>query len=252
MMNERQRVIAEALLLRRLRNLVRVDDDLYVDLGYISHIEYQLFLDEKRATGEYYQPDHWQNDNFPKGQAHWPVVGVRSTDAVAFCAWLTQHDATLALDGWRYRLPGIEEVFKYGLAEGETAGDLAGYWTQGSRAITLVGVGKSVPILTKAILEQYRHDDLASDLSLDHALDRVLSFDRALNLARARARAFDLNLDLILDLDFDHALDRALDRVLDRTLVEQKPLPFLQEYIRLWCLVAAAALQDRAPAASMQ
>jgi len=42
-MNERQRVIAEVLLTRRLRSPLRIDDDTYVDPTYVSHVEYQLF-----------------------------------------------------------------------------------------------------------------------------------------------------------------------------------------------------------------
>ena len=59
---------AQALLNRRFGNLRRESDDLEVDTTLITHAEYQLFLDQKRVTGEYLQPDHWLDYKFPKGQ----------------------------------------------------------------------------------------------------------------------------------------------------------------------------------------
>ena len=102
----RQRVVAEALLALRLRRMVRVSDDKDIDTGYISHVEYQLFLDEKQSAGEFSQPDHWQRYRFDAGQGRQPVVGVRPTDAVAYCDWLTARESGV----WRYRLPFAGEL----------------------------------------------------------------------------------------------------------------------------------------------
>ena len=49
---ELRRLAAGTLLTLRLRRMVRVDDDRYIDNTLISHAEYQLFLDEQRAQGE--------------------------------------------------------------------------------------------------------------------------------------------------------------------------------------------------------
>ena len=94
---ERRRIIAEVLLARRMRRMVRVDEDVYIDPTYVTHAEYQLFLDEQRQVGNYYQPDHWLAYQFPKGQGLLPVVGVRPTDAEAFCQWLVAQGQQLAL-----------------------------------------------------------------------------------------------------------------------------------------------------------
>ena len=103
---ERRRLVAEVLLALRMRRMARVDEHTYVDNSLVTHAEYQLFLDEKRAIDEFYQPDHWQSDQFPSGKGRKPVVGVRPSDAVAFCKWLSQRD-----DGdWLYRLPEIQPV----------------------------------------------------------------------------------------------------------------------------------------------
>lgn len=98
---ERRRLVAEALLALRLRRMTRIDDDIYVDSSLVTHAEYQLFLDEMRATGEFFQPDHWQSHQFPAGKGRKPVVGVRSSDAMAFCQWLTERKES----GWHYRVP---------------------------------------------------------------------------------------------------------------------------------------------------
>jgi energy-coupling factor transporter ATP-binding protein EcfA2 len=77
---ERRRLIGEALLGLRLRRMVRVEEGKYEDHSetpFITHAEYQVFLDEMSAQGEYHQPDHWFEETFPNGQGRTPVVGVR-------------------------------------------------------------------------------------------------------------------------------------------------------------------------------
>src|SRR5207249_426249 len=113
---------AQALLLRRLTNLRRESDVLSVDTSLITHAEYQLFLDEKQAVGEYYQPDHWADYQFPPGQGQKPVVGVRPNDAVAFCEWLTERQR----DEWKYRLPLSGESFS-----AESLAERVCYWIGG-------------------------------------------------------------------------------------------------------------------------
>ena len=46
---DRFRLAAETILARRLRNMVPVDDTTFRDFNYVSHSEYQVFLDEERA-----------------------------------------------------------------------------------------------------------------------------------------------------------------------------------------------------------
>lgn len=103
---ERQHVIAEALLARRLKQFVHLEEETYVDTSLITCAEYQMFLDEQRAKGRYLQPDHWTSVHFPPGHGNAPVLGVRSSDAREFCAWLTERDR----DSWLYRLPEGREL----------------------------------------------------------------------------------------------------------------------------------------------
>ncbi len=79
----------------------RIDENTYVDDSLITCAEYQLFIDEMRKQGKYYQPDHWTSYHYPAEQARKPILGIRQSDAVAFCEWLTQREN----GEWQYRLP---------------------------------------------------------------------------------------------------------------------------------------------------
>jgi Sulfatase-modifying factor enzyme 1 len=103
----RQHVIAGALLARRLRQMVHLKDETYADTSLITCAEYQVFLDEEmQVRGRHLQPDHWTSHHFPHGQGNAPVLGVRSSDAAAFCAWLTERE----VGPWQYRLPRAGEL----------------------------------------------------------------------------------------------------------------------------------------------
>jgi hypothetical protein len=174
MMNERQRVIAEALLRRRLRNLVRVDDNTYVDTTYVSHVEYQMFLDDKQLEGKFYQLDHWTRFQFPKGKGRQPIIGVRPEDAHAFCAWLTEH-ADSVLENWRYRLPDKGEFSKLRSARSYTAGMPTGYWVQDDQATTFENVINTSLGLSLDMLSHRHKNDLK--LARDYMIDPILDLD---------------------------------------------------------------------------
>ncbi len=80
---------AEVKLERRLKRLLRLNETTDIDLTYISCAEYQLFLNEQRRDGDACPPDHWAKPHFPKGSALIPITGLRASDAIAFCRWLT-------------------------------------------------------------------------------------------------------------------------------------------------------------------
>src|SRR5689334_611761 len=88
----RRQLIAETLLTRRLQQTVHLHDHVYVDRSLITCAEYQLFLDEQRARGQFHQPDHWETISFPPGWGSTPILGVRFADATTFCTWLTERD----------------------------------------------------------------------------------------------------------------------------------------------------------------
>jgi hypothetical protein len=95
------RLAAETRLALRLRRLTRIDDDHYVDHELISCAEYQLFIDERRAAGDYRHPDHWKETHFPAGTAQEPLLGVRPSDAEEFCRWLSDRHG----GEWTYQIP---------------------------------------------------------------------------------------------------------------------------------------------------
>src|SRR5204862_764317 len=100
---ERRRIITEALLRRRLDQMVHLHDEVFVDTSFVTCAEYQLFLDERRAQEHYHQPDHWSTTTFPPGQGHIALLGMRPADVGAFCEWLTKRDTGV----WHYRMPTI-------------------------------------------------------------------------------------------------------------------------------------------------
>jgi hypothetical protein len=100
----------------------RIDENTYIDDTLVTCAEYQLFIDEMREQGKYYQPDHWTSYQFSAGQALEAILGVRYSDAKAFCEWLTQREAA----EWLYRLPIIGEANQCILYL--SADQLAGYW----------------------------------------------------------------------------------------------------------------------------
>ncbi|MCA9964924.1 MAG: hypothetical protein KC423_11790 [Anaerolineales bacterium] len=268
---ERRRLVAEALLARRLKRMVRLDEDRYIDSSLVTHAEYQLFLGEAREQGQFYQPDHWPTGQFAPGTGNQPVVGVRSGDAVAFVAWLNGWQAE---EGWRFRLPEAEEGDRL-------AGSMTmplGYWVRRAAGWFLVGDDSALP--TKNQLLEWQQKDFNRDLSstlvlnLDlartraHDLPRAFDLDRVLDLhlpldlypapdlaldrdlARAldlaHARALDLALALARALDRAYALDlalalaRALDRALDRDLgVDERDREIARYFLRLSALLLA-------------
>ena len=105
----RRHLAAEVRLARRLRNLQRMDDEREIDLDFITCAEYQLFLDDMYARGQYRQPDHWREVQFAKGDALKPITGVRAEDAVAFCDWLTGRQGGSVF----YRTPRVPEAQQF-------------------------------------------------------------------------------------------------------------------------------------------
>lgn len=100
----------------------RIDENIYIDETLVTCAEYQLFIDEMHEQGKYYQPDHWTSSQFPNGQAREPISGVRHSDALAFCEWLTRRGG----DEWIYRLPLSEDAINFPMET--VAKAILGYW----------------------------------------------------------------------------------------------------------------------------
>ena len=209
--SKRREIIAEALLALRLRRMTRVNEDQYVDASLITHAEYQLFLNERRAAREYHQPDHWSDYQFPSSQGRSPVTGIRPADAASFCEWLTHREE----GEWNYRLPNIDEFKAYPVQDNTGTQSTAsiGYWVHSyhSSGYTIAGITDAEIDSLYSIPEYIRNFDLSRDLASDLACDLDLDLDLARDLDRARARARALARALASDLARDLARAHALD-----------------------------------------
>ena len=110
----------------------------------------------RRAQAKYYQPDHWHSYQFLVGQGRDLVVGVRSSDAVAFCDWLTGRMG----EGWCYRVPHSAELpplSRLGIRS------KAGYWTESNGACS-IGSQNVLSLDDEAL--SYLWDARALDLDL--------------------------------------------------------------------------------------
>ncbi|HET6841418.1 MAG TPA: NACHT domain-containing protein [Candidatus Angelobacter sp.] len=244
---ERARLAAETRLALRLRRLTRLDDDHYIDHELISCAEYQLFIDERRAAGDYRQPDYWSGTHFAAGSARQPVLGVRPSDAIEFCRWLSDREA----GEWTYQIPDRNCD--------DSIHENAGYWGNVSGQQKVYGLVARKDLLLSDMLKQRLLKDrqlilqksdeghtsifdldhthvLASYLDFDLDIDRALDLGRAIDctldlnralahtLVRARAFAFALDLDRAIARDITRArklvvaLARTLDRDIDRGL----------------------------------
>jgi energy-coupling factor transporter ATP-binding protein EcfA2 len=180
----RRQVIAEALLNRRLQQMVYLrNSEVYADTSLVTSAEYQLFLDQAHN----YQPLHWQSDTFLPGQGRAPLLGIQARDALAFCKWLNKRDAST----WHYRLPRqaeasqVKALFRQ---SGKNKGEI-GYWLNDGQ--TFAWASDSIPEYNE--LEQMLQSILDNDLkqahtfshihsaAFDHPVDQALYFEQRLD-----------------------------------------------------------------------
>lgn len=212
---ERRRVIVATLLKRRLDQMRSLQGATYVDMSLIKCDEYQLFLDEQRMQGHIHTPDHWKDTTFPSGQEQSPVLGVRLSDAQAFCRWLTARDR----EGWTYRLPRQnEELWK----EQFTGTDIpaeAGYWCEEGVLVWPKGGPPSS-------FDMHARFLIAHDFPLSQAHTRSLSIDLAVDadLIRTRALTFDSDDARSLARELSYARDLTANRHLDNALAHARNL----------------------------
>jgi hypothetical protein len=216
---ERFRLAAQTLLARRLAAMVPAGEKTFVTPEYVNHTEYQLFIDEERRAMRFRHPDSWTEDidhpRFPPGEALRPVVGMRASDAAAFCNYLSYRSSV-----WRYRLPRAGELQGLDLAPPQAAGTARGYWVESDTGKLVFEDATPDPRPPDGVsAKEYLSQLSESDLILDR--HRVLTFDRTLgghfdrvyeigNRIRDQAAALhgrDAELDLILDRIPTHSLD---------------------------------------------
>jgi len=219
--------------------LLRIDENVEIDMSYITCAEYQLFIDEKLKAGAHRQPDHWKSYRFPPGDAQKPITGVRSSDAKEFCEWLTQQQSAPI---FKYRLPTLAEVEECRVTEKQV-----GCWCFDGEQRIIVGIETEqqqtwqeklaevldlnrdlewVDIEGEIEIDIYRdlyrtlynvlYRDLYQDLydDIKRVLARVLyhDFDRDLN------RVHYGDLYYVLYRDFYHDIERDIERNLYRDL----------------------------------
>ncbi|MEM9274317.1 MAG: hypothetical protein AAGA80_15345 [Cyanobacteria bacterium P01_F01_bin.143] len=216
-MKERFKLAANVLLKRRLNKLVRIDNNVEIDLDFITCAEYQLFIDDMRQEGKNRQPDHWILERFPFGNAKKPITGVRAGDAEEFCQWLTQKES---VSGFRYRLPSLSET-QHILATTEHTriGDI-GCWCKDKKTWSISRITSQKWKNWQKKLSQYLIT--RNDFVLEHDFNIVFYQDlnRILNRNLCKVTNCILNLDLYRDLyrilNFD--LYRDLYRIINRNL----------------------------------
>lgn len=221
---------ANVLLKRRLNNLLRIDNNLFIDKSYITCAEYQLFIDEKRELGESYQPEHWKGYRFPPGYAQKPITGIRASDAEKFCEWLTQKQSEL---GFRYRIPTLTEIEEHPAPEKQI-----GCWVKDGEKKRICGIEKvewqqwkmnlfNLIVSTKNPLKKLdiiSLKNLSLDLTVDlnSVLNNVLNpkFNSDLNpkLTSELNSAFNLRLNQVLKNNLGYILDCLIDNVNHRNL----------------------------------
>jgi hypothetical protein len=237
----RRRLAAEVQLTRRLKSLQRMDANREIDLQYLTWSEYQLFLDDMRTQGKYYQPDHWSDFSFPIDDAQKPVAGVRAEDAIAFCDWLTHRQGGNA----RFRLPEFKEANQYPAIDVDLS-----TWCMAQDSYKLVGasnafnqkVRQRLPDIvsnSRVPVPSSFDQDIFSDLSLvckeslfrqhEQAVNRTAVInkltqavtsalkrkdDSLFNSAIKNARILSKRLVVFHDWDISLSFERNLDRVI--------------------------------------
>lgn len=198
-----RQLAAEVLLTLRLRRLVRVDENRYIDSSLVTHAEYQLFLDEEVAYANYHVPEHWRTNRFPKGNGRAPISGVRPASAEAFCEWLTRRSAGTE---WRFRLPQADElanIAQQSEARGTELGEV-GFWYRDGQANKCskfeVADKASLQLMARQIDQRVTYDWTLNDRG-EH-LGAALNPSREIIMSRANQRRF-----LLFDLDREHELE---------------------------------------------
>lgn len=213
----------------------RIDENTYIDDTLVTCAEYQLFIDEMREQGKYYQPDHWTSYQYIKGEAREPIIGTRSSDAISFCEWLTKQNNA----NGKYRMPTNEEGMSYPL-ESSLQKSL-GYWIRNAGSmVELLWIDPAPEDARKIAFDRDRALELPIFGAWSHVrkftrlLDTEPGFERTLNSAIADACVRALDLSSITGVDLNFIYNRAtatfrskqiarefgklLDLILDRTV----------------------------------
>jgi hypothetical protein len=196
----------------------RINEDTYIDDTLVTCAEYQLFIDEERRRGRYYQPDYWKSHQFPEGHAREPIMGVRPTDADIFCYWLAQREEVR----WNYRLPGFAEAVEHPLLMSPQ--HPLGYWTRknDNNGFQFLWVSKVSPFVSfDDVLvhgSELNNSPFNSEINTAPQIAQVLAAERALDLAWDIANVREHMSDLGLDPKQVNFILEELENNLNRSL----------------------------------
>ena len=135
---------AEVKLERRLSKLLRIDENLEIDQGYITCAEYQLFVDEWLSSRERFQAE----------SAKRAITRISLENALGFCAWLSSKAQLNAGENvenqcmYYYRLPTATEAQNYPAQEFKELG----CWTAGESKTKEKGI-RVVKTQTPSVFE---------------------------------------------------------------------------------------------------
>lgn len=129
---------AERLLTHRIESLFFAGPALALDSSYITAIEYQLFIDAKLADDEFHQPDHWPSTASDEQETN-PIIGIRPSDARAFCKWISGYypsEKNVRLRLLTYQEGMLNPVKRLGSTE-NTPANLVGTWVSDNPSRTI-------------------------------------------------------------------------------------------------------------------
>ena len=204
----------------------RIDENTYIDGTLVTCAEYQLFIDEMREQGKYYQPDHWKSYKYQKGRAKDPILGIRSSDAREFCKWLTKREN----DGYSFRLPKPTEVSIHGKLM--STYPKLGYWINGQKNFAWITAPQDNP----RDLTQSQILDAAYSLDLGiQGSNIVRRLESELNYGLGRSGALDFKRNLAFirkytrDNEFNY-ISKNIKHYLNRKRNFSSPLLFLEDF----------------------
>jgi hypothetical protein len=238
----RRRLAAEVQLNHRLKSLHRVDERCEIDLDYITCAEYQLFIDDMRQQGKYFQPEHWTNFSFVEGEARTPISGVQAREAKAFCDWLTPRQG----GNFKYRLPRPSESRLF-----PSKTDTLATWCEDGGKYILTGLAphteaaireqlldlssSTLPLISSITLGQPLNLDLGLDFDIARNFDAALAHAVSLapNHELAYKVAHHLAFHLPLSRDLDPQQSRYYARELASTIAEALEIKHITAAINL-------------------
>jgi hypothetical protein len=170
----------------------RIDEYASIDDTLVTCAEYQLYIDEMRGRKKYCQPDHWTSHQFPKGQAHEPVFGVRHSDALEFCTWLTKQEKRERF----YRLPTNTETTEYPFTINKISSPI-GYWLTSADDLNRFAWVEPAPSNLQGVILAYSVD-LTRPIDIEYVrklnISRPDSTDHAHTVAKELIQAYNQNL----------------------------------------------------------